>query len=58
MDDRRSHWPIYDVVPIGMIKIVAETVRNALTESVESKDGMVIYFPKGGESSEKIKKRR
>ena len=55
MDDRRSHWPIYDPVPIEMIKVVSEAVRNA---PVESKDGMVIYFPKGGESPEKIRERK
>ena len=52
--DRRSHWPIYDVVPMEMIKIVAETVRKAPVD----KDGMVIYFPKGGESPEKIRERK
>lgn len=56
MYNRRSHWPIYDVVPIEMIKIVAEAVRKTPVE--KSKDGMVIYFPsKGGESSEKVRER-
>ncbi len=55
MDDRRSHWPIYDVVPMEMIKIVAETVRKALPEApkgvVESKNGMVVYFLSDKEKS-------
>ncbi len=41
MDDRRSHWPIYDVVPLEMIKIVSNTVRKATVE-----DGIVVYLPK------------
>ena len=54
MDDRRSHWLIYDPVPIEMIKIVAEAVREAPVD----KNGMVIYFlSKGGGSFEKIKER-
>lgn len=58
MEDRRSHWPIYDPVPIEMIEIVAKTVREAPNEEVASKDGMMIYFPRrGGESAEKIRKR-
>jgi len=59
MDDERSHWPIYSVVPMELIKIVSDTVRKAPLETVASKDGMVVYFPgKGGESSEKIRERR
>lgn len=58
MDDRRSHWPIYDKVPMEMIKVVSETVRKATVEAVAGKDGMVVYFPgKGGESSEKVRER-
>lgn len=47
MDDRRSHWPIYNVVPIEMIKIVSEAVRRATVETVEGKDGIVVYFVSG-----------
>jgi len=46
MDSRRSHWPIYDVVPIELIETVAKAVREAPVETVVSKDGMVVYFPK------------
>ena len=46
MYDRTSHWPIYDVVPLELIKIVAKTVKEAPVETVESKDGLVVYFPK------------
>ena len=57
--DRKSHWPIYDPVPMELIKIVADTVRKAPVETVASKDGMVVYFPsKGGESAEKIREGR
>lgn len=51
MDDRRSHWPIYDVVPIEMIKIVSETVKKAPVDTVESKDGLVVYFPSSKEKN-------
>lgn len=58
MDNRRSHWPIYDMVPTELIKVVAKAVREAPVEAVVNKDGMVVYFPsKGGESSEKIRER-
>ncbi len=49
MDSRKSHWPIYDVVPIELIETVAEAVREASRETVvnkESKGGMVVYFSK------------
>ena len=58
MDDRRSHWPIYDTVPTELIKVVAKTVREAPVEAMANKDGMVIYFPRGGESSEKVRERK
>lgn len=51
MNDRTSHWPIYDVVPLELIEIVSDTVRKATTETVESKNGLVVYFP----SSKEIK---
>lgn len=41
--DRNSHWPIYDKVPLELIKVVSDTVREAPV--VASKDGLVIYFP-------------
>ena len=44
MNDRTSHWPIYDVVPLELIEIVSDTVRKATVETVESKDGLVVYF--------------
>lgn len=37
MDDRRSHWPIYDKVPMEMIKSVSEAVRRATVETVPNK---------------------
>lgn len=46
MNDRTSHWSIYDVVPLELIEIVSKTVREAPTETVESKGGLVVYFPK------------
>ena len=46
MNDRTSHWPIYDIVPLELIKVVSDTVRKATTEVVKSKDGLVVYFPK------------
>lgn len=60
MEDRRSHWPIHDVVPIELIKIVSEAIRRATVKTVASKDGMVVYFPnkEGGNSSEKIGERK
>lgn len=45
MDDRRSHWRIFDGVPIEMIEIVSEAVRKATVDPVKNKDGMVIFFP-------------
>lgn len=60
MKDRKSHWPIYDVVPIELIKIVSEAVRRATVKTMANKDGMVVYFPskEGGNSSEKIGERK
>lgn len=56
--DRRSHWPIFDPVPMELIKVVADTVRKAPVATVTSKDGLVVYFiSKGGESSEKVRER-
>ncbi len=46
MNDRTSHWPIYDIIPIELIKVVSGTIREATTEVVKSKDGLVVYFPK------------
>ena len=43
--DRNSHWPVYDMIPVDLIKIIADTVRKAPVETVASKDGMVVYFP-------------
>ena len=36
--DRTSHWPIYDVVSVELIEIVAKTVKEATTETVVSKE--------------------
>jgi len=60
MDDRRSHWPIYDVVPIERIKAVSETVRKATVDTVKNKDGLVVYFPSksGGNSAEYLERRK
>lgn len=44
MDDRRSHWPIYDIVPIEMIETISEAVRGATVDTVANKDGKVVYF--------------
>ena len=46
MYDRTSHWPIYDKVPLDLIKIVLNTVREAPVGVVEGKDGLVVYFPR------------
>ncbi len=50
MDSRRSHWPIYNKVPLELIEIVSKAVKEATTEPVASKGGMkesyVVYFPK------------
>ena len=46
--DRNSHWPIYDKVPLELIKGVSDTVKKAregVVKGNESKDGLVIYFP-------------
>ena len=43
--DRNSHWPIYDKVPLELIKVVSDTVKNAREGVIEGKDGLVIYFP-------------
>ena len=46
--DGRSHWPIYNVVPLELIKVVSDTVKNApegVIKGNESKDGLVVYFP-------------
>ena len=45
MNDRTSHWPIYDVVPLELIKVISDTVRKAPVVTVASKDGLVVYFP-------------
>jgi hypothetical protein len=63
MDSRKSHWPIYDVVPIELIETVSKTVREAPVKTVASKDGMkegkVVYFigRESGESSESVRER-
>ena len=44
--DRNSHWPIYDVVPMELIKRVSDTVKKAPVETVAGKDGLIVYFPK------------
>lgn len=44
MNNRNSHWPIYDKVPIELIKVVSDTIKNAREGVVKSKDGMVVYF--------------
>ena len=46
MNNRNSHWPIYDVVPLELIESVLGTVRNAQRGVIKSKDGMVVYFTK------------
>jgi len=58
--NRNSHWPIYDKVPLELIKIVSDTVRReappevpteareGVIESIKGikgNDGLVVYFP-------------
>lgn len=51
-ESRNSHWPIYDVIPLELIKVISDTVREApknapegFIKGNESKDGLVVYFP-------------
>jgi len=46
--NRNSHWPIDGMVPIELIKIVIDTVREAPEETIPSKDGLVVFFPSRG----------
>lgn len=51
MNDRTSHWPIYDVVPLELIKVISDTIKKAknapkgVIEGNGSKGGLVVYFP-------------
>lgn len=29
MNDRTSHWPIYDIIPLELIKVISDTVKKA-----------------------------
>ena len=50
MNDRNSHWPIYDVVPLELIESVLGTVgraeRGVIKGKEGMKEGMVVYFKK------------
>lgn len=57
MNDRNSHWPIYDKVPLELIKIVSDTIRReapsevplkaqkGVIKGIKGNDGLVVYFP-------------
>ena len=49
MNDRTSHWPIYDVIPLELIKVVSDTIRETRRKAqkgvIKVNDGLVVYFP-------------